>query len=332
MNPMHVLNAHVQASTRYQHQIKEERSQHTRLDIAPLPNESDTDVNNEPANIDPDIPSPLSIAYSEEEKNILELLDRMFGLRASKQHMQAPTLEKDKAEIALQNIEAQGLGFRFTMDSSYTYHEYERSDVYFSGDIQLADGTAIAIDLQSSLEREVYVHEQVSLSFGTLPVDPLVLAVEASDVGFSNQRTDFDLNADGSIDSMATLNAGSYFLSLDKNNNGRLDDGSELFGPQTGQGFQELAAYDQDQNGFIDAADDIYASLRLSTLNTDGSQHHFSLAEKNIGAIATHSIDQQFQFNTNNEQLAQLKRSSYAVKDGAALGQIALVREVDFFI
>ena len=329
---MQVLNAHVQASTSYQHDIKEERQQQTRLDIAPLPNETDAVTSNETAAVATESANPLSIEYSEEEKQILALLDRMFGLRASTQQMQAPTLEQDQAEFTLENFDAQELGFRFTMDSSYTYHEYERSDVQFSGDIQLADGTAISINLHSSLEREVYIHESISLSFGTLPVDPLVIAVEASDVGFSNQRIDFDLNADGSTDSIATLAAGSYFLSLDKNNNGRIDDGSEFFGPQSGQGFQELAALDQDHNGFIDAGDAIFSSLRLSTINTNGTQTHFTLADKNIGALSVNSIDQQYQYVNANEQLAQLKRSSYALKDGVQLGQATLVREVDFFI
>lgn len=330
---MQVLNAHVHASTSYQHDIKEERQQQTRLDIAPLQNEADTAVSNEATStVDIESSNPISIDYSEEEKQILELLDRMFGLRANTQQMQAPTLEQDQAEFTLDNIDAQELGFRFTMDSSYTYHEYERSDVQFSGDIQLADGTSISFNLHSSLEREVYFHESISLSFGTLPVDPLVIAIEASDVGFSNQRTAFDLNADGNTDSIATLDAGSYFLSLDKNNNGRIDDGSELFGPQSGQGFQELAAFDQDQNGFIDAGDAIFSSLRLTTLNADGSQTHFSLADKKIGALSVNSIDQQYHYVNANEQLAQLKRSSYALKDGAQLGQTALIREVDFFI
>jgi hypothetical protein len=43
---------------------------------------------------------------------------------------------------------------------------------------------------------------------------------------------------------------------------GRIDSGSELFGPATGSGFGELAALDGDGNGWIDENDDAFARLR----------------------------------------------------------------------
>ncbi len=48
------------------------------------------------------------------------------------------------------------------------------------------------------------------------------------------------------------LAQGQYYLAKDSNNNGAVDSGKELFGPTTGQGFAELAAYDEDENGLID--------------------------------------------------------------------------------
>lgn len=65
------------------------------------------------------------------------------------------------------------------------------------------------------------------------------------------------------------------FLVLDRNNNGFIDDGSEMFGSETPQpstthpnGFNALAVYDLPSNGgngngYIDPGDQIYAKLRV---------------------------------------------------------------------
>jgi hypothetical protein len=44
---------------------------------------------------------------------------------------------------------------------------------------------------------------------------------------------------------------------------GRVNDGRELFGPITGDGFAELAAYDDDGNNWIDENDGIYDNLSI---------------------------------------------------------------------
>jgi hypothetical protein len=87
----------------------------------------------------------------------------------------------------------------------------------------------------------------------------------------------FDLDADGTIDKVAWTDYqdtfDNAFLIYDKNNNGMVDNGSELFGDQSGSstGFEELAKYDDNGDGIIDPLDGIYPILQLWVdLNKNG--------------------------------------------------------------
>ena len=98
------------------------------------------------------------------------------------------------------------------------------------------------------------------------------------------------------LQNMAKCNdaAGTGFIAFDKNQNGVIDDGSELFGPQTGSGFTELSQYDEDGNGWIDENDSAYSQLSFMDFTADGEQRLRSLKDVEVGAIYLGSTQSQW--------------------------------------
>ncbi|WP_073955459.1 hypothetical protein [Thalassospira sp. TSL5-1] len=120
--------------------------------------------------------------------------------------------------------------------------------------------------------------------------DPLILDLDGNGIDITSlrDRAIFDLDGDGRKDRAAWITGKDALLALDKNKNGKIDDGKELFGDQNGakDGFAELATYDDNGDGSIDAQDKVFSSLIL--LHADGSQS--SLADEGITSIRVSAI------------------------------------------
>ena len=116
-------------------------------------------------------------------------------------------------------------------------------------------------------------------------MDPLVINLRGNIANVSDEKVFFDLDSDGELDSISRLNSDSGYLALDLNGDGIINDGSELFGTSSGDGFADLAKYDEDGNGWIDEADSIYSKLRIWVTEDDGSQSLYTLKSADVGAI-----------------------------------------------
>ena len=181
----------------------------------------------------------------------------------------------------------------------YDLHEtqLEEQQVRFTatGIVRTADGEEIRISLDVSAAARSYTERTVSLRMGDARLtDPIVVnfdgvAAELSDVSFV-----FDLDADGTPETIPFPKPGAGFLVFDRNGNGQADDGSELFGPITGKGFSELAALDTDGNGWVDDADLEYHKLLVWTRNAAGTDVYRTLGQCGIGALFAGSVTARF--------------------------------------
>jgi len=98
--------------------------------------------------------------------------------------------------------------------------------------------------------------------------DPLLLDLDGD--GFETTGVGgaaFDLDGDGRLDSASLATGGDALLAMDRNGNGTIDDGTELFGDHHGaaDGIAELAGLDDNGDGRVDAADTAFSALRLFT-------------------------------------------------------------------
>jgi hypothetical protein len=196
----------------------------------------------------------------------------------------------------------QGWGISYDYQESYT--EVQAASFSAEGTIRTADGQNIKFSLSLEMRREY--HQESSLSFragDAVQKDPLVVNFNGASAELTSTKFSFDLDIDGTQDDISFVQPGSGFLVLDKNQDGIVNDGSELFGPGTGDGFSELAAYDSDHNNWIDEKDPVYDQLSVWTKNETGEDQLSSLQSKSIGAIYLSSVSTLFDLKDSDNTL-----------------------------
>lgn len=214
-------------------------------------------------------------------------------------------------------------GWGLELTSSETTVEREATTVAATGSVTTTDGRRIDVAVDLQLSRASSHTSTARLLAGDAAVtDPLMLSFTGA-AGLGTERTAFDLDADGTDEQIPDAVAGTAFLVLDRNGNGVLDDGGELFGPATGDGFAELTAFDADVNGWIDEADPVYARLGLAS-SARGALT--SLTDRGVGAIGLASVASPYTF-TSGDRVSGLLRSTgiWLGEDGSA----GTVQQVD---
>jgi hypothetical protein len=215
--------------------------------------------------------------------------------------------------------EPAGEGWGLTYDRHELHYEAEVSSFTAEGVIKTSDGKEISFSVQLQMTRAFLSKEEVSLRAGDAArVDPLVINFDGAAAELTSTKFAFDLNADGTPENISVLQPGSGFLALDLNNDGKINDGRELFGPGSGNGFAELAAYDEDGNRWIDANDSIYNRLSVWTKDGEGNDHLTSLSDQDVGAIYLGQVPSPFQLTDPGNTLLGLVSTTgiYVQEDG----------------
>ena len=172
----------------------------------------------------------------------------------------------------------------------------EQEDTSFStvGTVRTKDGREINFNVNVNMSRrcEEYYREELNVAEFTLH-DPLVINLDTDATELSDQTFYFDLDADGKEEEISMLK-GSGYLALDKNGDGVINDGSELFGTGNGDGFADLARYDEDGNGWIDENDSIWSKLKIWCKDENGKDVLYKLSDKGVGAICLQNVSTDF--------------------------------------
>lgn len=211
-----------------------------------------------------------------------------------------------------QNQNASGVTIR-----EWSYR-YEAVSADFSGSVALDDGSNFSWSMQFAMSYEEFSYSERTEQ----PMkDPLVMSFNGRPVELTGKSNNFNLTENAK--SIQQLAQGQYYLAKDSNNNGTVDSGQELFGPTTGQGFAELATFDEDQNGLIDQQDPIWQSLWLWRPEEKGL---YSLKEMGVAALSVDSVATPFSLRHKDEVQGRLERSSIFITEDKDVG---LLQQID---
>ncbi|OQW89813.1 MAG: hypothetical protein BWK72_00760 [Rhodoferax ferrireducens] len=205
----------------------------------------------------------------------------------------------------------QPAGWGLELDATERVVEAEAMQVSAQGEVRTADGQNIAFSLQLAMSRSFVQESSVSVRAGdAVRQDPLVINFNGSGAELSDAQFAFDLDADGQTENMAFVRGGSGFLVFDKNADGQVNNGSELFGPASGDGFADLAQYDLDGNQWIDENDAVYSQLQVWQRDAGGQDRLTTLAQNGVGALFLGRVASPFSVNTAANQTLGLVRST----------------------
>lgn len=206
--------------------------------------------------------------------------------------------------------------------------EYQQMEFSSCGTVCTEDGRQIDFDFALNMTHSVLQQPSASLYAQWYNLyDPLILDLEGNGVGFSSEQFEFDLDADGTEESISCLDWGCGFLAYDQNQDGIVNNGLELFGTTSGNGFGDLAQYDLDGNNWIDENDAIFDELSIWRKDEAGADSLLSLAEAEVGAIYLDHVATAFGVHDDNDNFrGEITGSGIYLKE---TGEVQSVHQVD---
>ena len=265
------------------------------------------------------------LELSDEDKRKIKLIeDLLTYFTGKKVKLRIPTrFRPEQGRLPVKTAESTAIQSR-GLQFNYQQLTYESQKMSFSseGTVKTSDGKEIKFSLDLNMSREFVSRQSISLKAGAW-MDPLAVNFDGTAPGLTDRKYSFDIDCDGRPDQISFLSQGSGFLALDLNSDGKINDGSELFGPKSGDGFSDLAQYDLDGNNWIDENDAIFDKLRIWSKDPDGTDRLLALGEKGIGAIYLGNVDTSFRLkDSGNNSLGEIKKSGIFLREDGTAGTI----------
>lgn len=262
------------------------------------------------------------------------LISRVIEIISGKEESQATGLDgilqtdtpTQADAIASQGWTGRAMTLEWETEMTETIHEHESTEFCAAGKVCTADGKTIDFTMGLDMCRDYSCQRTVRQSGSMQLTDPLVINYGGNAAELSGQRFDFDLDADGVSEQIPALAGGSAWLAFDSNADGRVNNGSELFGTASGNGFADLARLDEDGNHWLDEADSAFFSLGLWEHDASGADTLTSLADKGIGAIYLGSAQTPFALaDADNDKQGYIRASGVYLREDGSAGSVQQV-------
>lgn len=212
---------------------------------------------------------------------------------------------------------------RISVTSSFVM-EQENTAYQTTGMAKTEDGRTLSFNVSIEMSRAFQSSYENMISESYVCKDPLVINLDSSVTSVSDQKFLFDIDSDGTEDSISFAGEGSGFLALDQNDDGVINDGSELFGTTSGDGFKDLANYDEDGNGWIDENDSVYEKLKVWTKDSEGNDRLLNLKAADVGAIYLDRASTEFSLKQEdtNRTNGIIRNTGIYLKESGGVGTV----------
>jgi len=234
---------------------------------------------------------------NEEEKKLDETVKKLLSLPEKVEKLEKDVatkvlevLKKVSEEMNSELLKLGGSGKEVNTGSStnISIMEFSAQTLEIELNINTKEGVEnkkVELRLEESFLREANINFSKEMSPKEKLLDPIVIDFEGSGDLLSDKKFSFDLDSDGKKDQISMLNKGSGYLALDKNEDGKINNGNELFGTKSGNGYKDLEEYDENRDGQLDINDSIYSKLRIWKKDDSGEDKLIGLGEAGVGVI-----------------------------------------------
>jgi len=270
-----------------------------------------------------DLSNPNNDLRFSNEKIIESTLNKTFIQRTQIAITQSTILQANPtvAQRGATGLDTVATQAEITFGEQTIFQQEEQTNFSINGEVTTEDGRKISFTLSAQLDRNISIEKNSGVFLQNInKTDPLAINLEGGIVTLRDTAFLFDVDADGKKENLSFVSKGSGFIVYDKNEDNKINDGNEMFGTQSGNGFEDLRQYDDDNNGVIDENDRIYEKLSLWTKDGAGNDHLTSLKDAGVGAIGLEYEDTRFELKDHyNNSLGSIQRSGYfLMEDGRA--------------